>query len=183
MADHEPPLNEKTAAQQTLLAATRRVGEALPAFSTWLLGGLGAAFTLVVANIEKVSQFIEITHIRFGLIIFLVSLGVAVLTTYISTIVKVALAAQEDGEAIGKRIIASAGSFDVSVFMSEYERGLLPPIRWIARSAMNKAKGGDIVAAARMIAKLSQVQALLVAGQSILALVAVGGLAFGIKMQ
>ena len=93
------------------------------------------------------------------------------------------MAAQEDGEAIGKRIIASAGSFDVSVFMSEYERGLLPPIRWIARSAMNKAKGGDIVAAARMIAKLSQVQALLVAGQSYLALVAVGGLAFGIKMQ
>ena len=78
-----------------------------------------------------------ITHIRFGLIIFLVSLGVAVLTTYLSTIVKAALGAQEDGEAIGKTIIASAGSFDVSVFMSEYERGLLPPIRWIARSSMN----------------------------------------------
>ena len=34
-----------------------------------------------------------------------------------------------------------------------------------------------------MIAKLSQVQALLVFGRSILALVAIGGLAFGIKMQ
>jgi hypothetical protein len=53
MTDQESPLNEKIAAQQTLLAATRRVGEALPAFSTWLLGGMGAAFTLVVANIEK----------------------------------------------------------------------------------------------------------------------------------
>ena len=183
MADHEPPLNEKIAAQQTLLAATRRVGEALPVFSTWLLGGSGAAFTLVVANIEKVSRFIEITHIRFGLIIFLISLGVAVLATYLSTIVKAALGAQEDGEALGKRITESADSFNVSLFMSEYERGLIPPIRWIARSSMNKAKAGDIVAAARMIAKLSQVQALLVAGQSILALVAVGGLAFGLKMQ
>jgi hypothetical protein len=183
MADHELPLNEKTAAQQTLLAATRRVGETLPAFSTWLLGGLGAAFTLVVANIEKVSRFIEITHIRFSLIIFLISLGVAVLATYLSTIVKAALGAQEDGEALSKRIIASAGTFDVSLFMSEYERGLLPPVRWIAHFSMNKAKAGDIVAGARMIAKLSQVQALLVVGQSILALVAIGGLAFGMKMQ
>lgn len=183
MSENELPLSEKDAAQQTLLAATRRVGEALPAFSTWLLGGLGASFALVVANIETVSRFIEVTHIRFGLIIFLASLGVAVLATYLSTIVKAALGAQEDGEALGKRISASAGSFDVSLFVSEYERGLLPPIRWIARSSLNKAKAGDIVAGARMIAKLSQVQALLVAGQSILALVAVGGLAFGLKMQ
>jgi hypothetical protein len=117
------------------------------------------------------------------LIIFLISLGVAVLATYISTIVKAALGAQEDGEALGKRITASAGGFDVSLFMSEYERGLIPPIRWIARSSMNKVKAGDIVAAARMIAKLSQIQALLGAGQSILALVAVGGLACGLKMQ
>jgi hypothetical protein len=183
MADYEPPLNERTAAQQTLLAATRRVSGALPAFSTWLLGGLGAAFTLVVANIEKVSQFIEITHVRFGLILFLISLGVAVLATYLSTMVKVALGAQEDGEAISKQITASSTDFDVALFMSEYERGLLPPIRWIARSSMNKAEAGDIVAAARMIAKLSQVQALLVAGQSILALVAVAGLVCGLKMQ
>lgn len=183
MANHEQPVTEKLAAQEALLAATRRVGDALPAFSTWLLGGLGAAFTLVVANIEKVSRFIEITHIRFGLIIFLLSLGVAVLATYLSTIVKAALGAQEDGEALGRRVGASSGTFDLSLFMSEYERGLLPPVRWIARSPMNKAKTGDTVAGARMIAKLSQVQALLVAGQSILALVAVGGLAFGLKMQ
>lgn len=183
MADHEPPLTEQLAAQQALLAATRRVDSALPAFSTWLLGGLGAAFTLVVANIEKVSRFIEITHIRFGLVIFLISLGIAVLATYLSTIVKAALGAQEDGEALGRKIATSSSTFDLSLFISEYERGLLPPIRWIARSSMNKAKTGDIVAGARMIAKLSQVQALLIASQSTLALLAVGGLAFGLKMQ
>jgi hypothetical protein len=112
-----------------------------------------------------------------------VRLGVAALATCLSTIVKAALGAQEDGEALGKRMAASPCGFDVSLFMSEYERGLLPPIRWMARSSMNKAKAGDIVAGARMIAKLSQVQALLVAGQSILALVAIGGLAFSLKMQ
>jgi hypothetical protein len=72
---------------------------------------------------------------------------------------------------------------DVELFMTEYERGLIPPILWIARSSLSKAKTGDVVAGARMIAKLSQLQTLLVATQSILALVAVGALAFGIKMR
>lgn len=183
MPDPEPPLNARTAAQHTLLAATRRVSDGLPTFSSWLLAGLGAAFSLVVANIEKVSTFIEITHIRFGLIVFLLSLVVAVVATYLSTIVKVALGAHEDGEALGKRLAASPGPIDIDLFLSEFERGLLPPIRWLARSSMKKAKSGDIVAGARMIAKLSQVQALLVAAQSVLALVAVGGIALGLKMQ
>ena len=183
MPPSEQPLDARAAAQQSLLAATRRVSEGLPAFSTWLLAGLGAALSLVVANIDKVSKFIEITHIRFGLIVFLISLGVAVLSTYLSTIVKVVLGSLEDGEALGKRLAASPDPIDIDLFIAKFERGLLPPIRWFAHSSMNKAKSGDVVAGARMIAKLSQVQALLVASQSILTLLAVGGLAFGMKMQ
>lgn len=183
MAEIEPPMNEHTAATHTLLAAARRLSETLPAFSAWLLAGFGAAFSLVVANIETVSKFIFITHIRFGLLVFLVSLAVAVLATYLSTMVKTALAAQEDGEALGKKIAASSVNFNLDLYMAEYGRGLFPPIRWIAHSAMKKAKAGDVVAGARMIAKLSQLQTFLVASQSILALVAVGALVLGLKMQ
>ena len=183
MPVNEPPINERTAAQKTLIAATRRVGDALPAFSTWLMGGSGAALTLVVANIETVSKFIEIRHIRFGLIVFLLSLAVAVVATYISTIVKAALGAQEDGEAIGKEINSTTEQFDILLYMAEYERGLFPPIRWIARSSMKKAMSGDVVAGARMIAKLSQIQTLPVVCQSFFALLALGALAFGMKMQ
>lgn len=182
MAANEPPISERTAAQKTLIAATRRVGDALPPFSTWLMGGSGAALALVVANIETVSKFIEITHIRFGLIVFLLGLAVAVVATYISTIVKAALGAQEDGEALGKEIGSTTKQFDLLLYMTEYERGLFPPIRWIAQSSMKKAIRGDVVAGARMLAKLSQVQALLVACQSLLALLALGALAFGMKM-
>jgi hypothetical protein len=147
------------------------------------MGGFGAAFSLILANIDTVSKFVAITHIRFALIIFLLSLFVPVLATYLSTIVKAALGAQEDGEALGARITAAADKFDIALYMTEYERGLLPPIRWMAHSSMNKVLRGDIVAGARLIAKLSQLQALLVAGQSILALIAVGALAFGLKSQ
>jgi hypothetical protein len=183
VAEPKTSLNSRLAAQQALLAVTRRVGDALPTFSTWLLGGFGAAFSLVLASIEKVSQFIEITHIRFGLVVFLLSLAVAVLASYLSTIVKAALGAQEDGETLGRKLAATEGGMDVQLFMAEYKRGLLPPIRWIAQSSLNKVQAGDIVAGARLIAKLSQLQALLVLSQSILALVAGTALAFGIKIR
>ena len=132
MAEQQPPINERIAAQRTLLAATRRVGDALPPFSTWLLGGFGAAFALVLVNVDTVSKFISITHIRFGLLLYLGSLVIAVMTTYLSTIVKAGLGAQEDGEQLGKEIVALSGKFDLQLYMEEYERGLLPPIRWIA---------------------------------------------------
>jgi hypothetical protein len=183
MTTNELPINERTAAQKTLIVATRCVGDALPSFSTWLTAGSGAALALVVANIETVSKFIKITHIRFGLIVFLLSLAVAVVATYIATIVKAAISAQEDGEALGKKIGSTTTQFDLRLYMSEYERGLFPPLRWMARSSMNKAMRGDVVAGARMIAKISQIQALLVACQSGLALLALGALAFGMKMQ
>lgn len=138
---------------------------------------------MVLSDIETVSKFIVITHIRFGLIVFLLSLAVAVLATYLATIGKAALGSLDDGEALSKKIIARKERFDVSLYMSEYQRGLLPPIRWFARAAMNKARTGDIVAVARMLAKLSQVQSLLVASQGILALLAIGALIFGLKMH
>jgi hypothetical protein len=183
MSLNQPPMTEQAAAQKTLIMVTRHVGDALPPFCTWLMAGSGAALSLVVANIETVSKFIAITHIRFGLIVFLFSLSFAVLATYISTIVKASIAAQVEGEALGKEIASTTKQFNLALYMAEYERGLLPPMRWLAQSAMKKAMSGDIVAGARMIARLSQIQALLVACQSLLALVALGGLAFGIKMQ
>jgi hypothetical protein len=183
MTDLDATQNAKSAAQQVLLAATRRVGDSLPTFSAWLLAGFGAAFSLVLANVDKVTKFIEITHIRFGLVVFLLSLAVAVIATYLSTIGKAALGAQEDAEALGKKLAETKAGMDVGVFLHEYQRGLIPPIRWFARRSMSKAKSGDIVASARMIAKLSQVQALLVLSQSILALVGVGALVFGLKME
>lgn len=182
MSNPTKPITAQQAAKHSLLASTKRVSETLPTFTSWLLAGSGAAFTLVLANIDTVSKFIEITHIRFGLLMFLAGLGLSVLATYLSTVIKAAQDAHEDGEKLGERVIASS-AFDLDVFIAEYERGLFPPIRWLVGKSLRKAKSGDVVAAARMVSKLSQIHALLVVVHSLLVLVAIGGLAFGLKMQ
>lgn len=152
MTESEEPMNEHVGAKQTLLFATRLVSEALPQFSTWLLGGLAAAFALIIANVETASKFIAITHIRFGLLVFLANLALAVIVTYLSTIVRAGLAAQEKGEALSKKIAASSAKLERDLYMTEYKRGLIPPVRWIASFAMEKTKAGDVAAGARMIA-------------------------------
>jgi|GEM_PF-1719637 len=183
MANEQDPFDERVAAKQALLAATRRVSGALPSFSKWLMAGFGAAFSLTLANIGTVSKFIGIAQIRFGLLLFLISLGLAVVSTYLGMIVDSAIAGHEDGEAIGKKIAESPQEFNLELFGSEYERGLFPPIRWLAHASIEKAKSGDVVAGVRMIAKLSQIQTLLVVTQGILAVVAAGVLAVGLKAQ
>lgn len=183
MADPIESIDELTAAQLALLGATRSVSEALPTFSTWLMAGFGAAFALILANIDNVSQFIDIRHIRLAILLFLVSVVVAVFSNYLAVVVKAGLAAQAEGERLVKRLKSNSGPFDIELFSTEYKRGLFPPISWITQAAMERAKRGDTVASARMIAKISQVQVLLVVAQGMLAVVAAGAVAFGMKLQ
>ena len=183
MTDPDSIDHARSAARQALISTTRRVGDSLPAFSTWLLAGFGVGFSLLVANIDKVTQFIDIRFIRFGLLVFLLSLVIAVAATYLSAIVKASLAAQEDAEVMSKQLIESGRGFDVATFVTEFQRGLLPHIRGLSRRSFEKALAGDSLAGARMIAKISQIQALLVAAQSLLAIVAVASIAFGLKMS
>jgi hypothetical protein len=183
MADPIEPIDERTAAQVALLGATRSVSEALPTFSTWLMAGFGAAFALILANIDKVSLLIDIRHIRFAVLLFLASVVIAVLSNYLSVVVKAGLSAQVEGELLARRLKANVQPFDIEYFSTEYKRGLFPPISWIAHSAMEKAKRGDIVASARMVAKISQIQTFLVVAQGLLAVVAASAIAFGMKLQ
>lgn len=66
-------------AQRTLNAMTGRVSEAMSTFSSWLLGGFGATFALLLANIASVSQYVSISHIRFALFCFVAGLLLAII--------------------------------------------------------------------------------------------------------
>jgi hypothetical protein len=183
MTEERKVFNERSAASLTLLAVTRRVSESLPTFSGWLMGGFGAGFSLVLANLETVSKFVGLAHIRFGLLVFLAGLVFAVLGNYLSMIVRAAVDSQGDGEVIANAISKSEIKFDVALYAAEFERGLFPPHRWIARRSMRKAMSGDTLAAVRMIAKLSQAHAMCVVLQGLLAIAAALALAIGLKVQ
>lgn len=182
MADAIEPIDERMAARDALLSSARNVNQALPTFSTWLMTGFGAAFVLILANIDKVSIFIDIRNIRFAVLVYLLGVVIAIIANYLSVIVKSSIAASADGDLLAKRLKANQEPFKLDIFMTEFERGIFPHNLWVVRRSFEKAKKGDIVAPARLIAKISQVQALLVVAQGLLAVLAASAIACGMKL-
>jgi len=172
----------RDAASQSLIVAASKVNESLGSFSGWLVAGVGAAFSLLLANFETVTRFICISNVRNALVLLVIGLVVAVLARLLAAMVSSALGSYEAGSTLGKNLQESGKQLDVNIYISEFERGLFPYQRWVARRTMMKVKAGDTVATARMIAKMSQVQALLVLAETLISIIAACFLVAGLKV-
>jgi hypothetical protein len=148
--------------------------------------GFGAAFSLIVAHVETVSNFIALSQLRGALILYLVGLVLAVPAKLLGTMVEAGLAGKENGEALLKKIMESGPLPDPAKFAADFNaeflRGFLPPQRWLAQGTLNKAAKGDEVAGARFVSKVCQVQATLIILQAVFAIFAAFTLAFGVKL-
>jgi hypothetical protein len=164
-----------------LVVAASKVNESLGAFSGWLIAGVGAAFSLLLANYETVSRFVCASHVRIALLLLVLGLVISILARLLSAMVSSAIGSHEASTALVKNLLDKNESFDLDIFISEFERGLFPYQRWMARKTMTKARAGDVVAGARMIAKLSQSQALLVLCEAIVSISAAATLVAGLK--
>jgi uncharacterized membrane protein len=174
--------NAQDVATQSLLNAAKMTNQSLGSFSSWLIAGVGTAFSLLFANLDKVNRFVDFSYVRTALLLLVLSLIFSVLTRLISTIVSSALGAHEASAAFMSQFLASGKKLDLDVFIIEFQRGLFPYQRWIARRSMKKARDGDQVAGARLIAKLSQVQALLMLIEVSLSVAAATALVVGLKI-
>ncbi len=145
-----------------LVVSASKVNESLGSFSSWLIAGVGAAFSLLLANFEAIAGFVCVSHIRAALMLLVFGLVISILARLLSAMVSSALGSHDASTALVKTLIDSGEKFDLEIFITEFERGLFPYQRWFTRHTMEKARAGDIVASARLIAKLSQVQAMLV---------------------
>lgn len=183
MSQEAKPINEHDAASQSLIAAASKVNKSLGSFSGWFIAGVGAAFSLLIANVEKVSPFICVSYVRTALLLLLIVLVISVVARLLSAMVSASLGSYKAGVALKKQITDSGRPFDANVFITEFERGLFPYQRWLSKKPMAKAKAGDSVASARMIAKLSQIQAMLVLTETLLVIIAGGVLVAGLRMQ
>ena len=88
---------ERDAAQQALFAGASSVNATLPSFCAWLTAGCAAAFVLVLVNIETILKFVASSFIRWGFILFLASLVLAVLGRYLSSVISTSLIANQRG--------------------------------------------------------------------------------------
>lgn len=182
MEESKETRNARDMAIAALVVAASKVNESLGSFSGWLIAGVGAVFSLLLASFEAVSRFVCISHVRTALLLLVFGLVVSILARLLSAMVSSALGSHEAGTALGKGLIDAGEKFDLDIFITEFERGLFPYQRWVARRSMAKARSGDVVASARFVAKLSQVQALLVLGEAAFTIAAAATLVAGLKV-
>jgi len=171
----------KDMAISSLVVAASKVNESLGSFSSWLVAGVGAAFSLLLASYEAVSRFVCASHIQVALLLLIIGLIVSIFARLLAAMVSSAIGSHEASSAHVKRLLATGETFDVEVFTAEFQKGLFPYQRWLTNRAMAKAQSGDFVAGARLIAKLSQLQALLVLGEAALTIGAAAALVAGLK--
>jgi len=154
--------DEQKAARDMLLHGAAIATPLLSTFSAWLMAGLGAAFTLFFSNIASVTNYIYSSNIRWSLILFTVSLLTGLLARYLSVMVTSSLVSND---VFGKRVketIESANSFVFPAFFRFLFSGMLLPYRYIAARTLEATMRGDLMVSARLTAKTSQAQALLV---------------------
>ena len=146
------------------------------------MGGLGAAFALFLTNIHSVAEYVYPYNIRWALIWFVVSLLLGLIARLLSVSVMSGL----NSNAIFAKQFATAFSsterFSLPAFTHFLFSGFLLPYRCVANRARNAASKGDLMVSAKLTAKTSQAQTILITLQIVFTVTSILVLATGIKV-
>lgn len=182
MPETEKNILEKIAVNKLLLLMAKHTSNSLNKFSGWLIAGFGAAFALVLTNIESISTFIHITSIRNSISIFLIALFLGVIQKWLNAIINASSTVSEESEEIGKNLAETKENANTDFLLSEIKNSTFYPSKWMVSWQLNKIQRGDLSAPGRMIGKLSQIQSYLVLFQALLAIYSITIILSGFKI-
>lgn len=182
MADGFSEIHERVTAGRLLSLVATHVSDQMGSFGTWLLVGVGATFSLVLANLASVQQFVSLWSVRSGLLLLLTAVVLGVLQRWLGAIVGASSAAAEKADKIGRDLADQDINLDFQVLFREMERGTYYPAKWIVKHSFSKVVAGDLAASGRMSARIAQIQSFLVLAQVTVAIAAIATIACGVKV-
>ena len=148
-------------------------------FSSWLIGGYGAAAALLVSQYNSVSNHINISVIQDFLLLLMLALIMAVIQKFISSLVISNARASIVGVELGRDASENNIDLDFEFIFNEIEKSIFPISRWFVRRSLRKVLKGDLMANSRNIVRLLQVQGLITIAQVLVTLCAIYKLAVG----
>ncbi len=180
MSQNKTPSENKELAitAKLLTIASANTTASLDKFSGWMLAGFGAVFALLLANINPISEFLNISAIKTGIMLYLVALTVGIFQKYMATIVASGCSAGKEAEKIG-------GQFDneinLNTICESIEQVTFYPQKWIVKKQFDKLKAGDYAIAGRTFAKLTQIRGLLVFAQTVIMITSIVVVIYNLK--
>jgi hypothetical protein len=154
----DPPkiefVKEKLLVSDVFAHSAANLSPAIDSFASWILGGFGAGLALLLANLDKVQHFIDVSTIRRAGLLFLAAIVVGIVEKLLALVVTTA----SRNFAAGRTIGAKFEGIDIQAYFREAEKGFFIPARWLAARSFKKLLSGDLAAMPRAIIRLAQVQ-------------------------
>jgi len=152
-------IEEQLLAANLLMAASSKSSASLDSFLGWFTAGFTAG---VLVLINQGDQFALVGNSALSQIIwlFLLLVTLTVLSKFLAAGVKAATDAHEVARKLAEDPGLDMG--DPKVVTKEVERALFAPLRWFAAKSLLKVENGDLVAPARLVTKMAQLQGIAV---------------------
>jgi hypothetical protein len=134
-------------------------------FSGWLLAGFGAAFALLLSNIETVAKFIAVEDIKTGVLLYLIALASGVFQRWLAAGINAGAMVSKEAEDLGAN---APEGIDFDNVLTQIENSTFYPQKWLVRYQFNQVRKNDYAAPGRMQATMAQIQGRLVLVQGVL---------------
>jgi len=180
--DPAAEIQAKILAGRLLTLGARHSSEALDQFSSWLLGGFGAAFALLIVNVENVSKHLAIRSLRSAVWLFLAMLLLGVVSKLLAAILRAAGGAAAESESMGHDLADREVEINFKTVFRETEEATFPSMRRLVAASLRRVEHGDFAAGGRLYARLAQVQGFIVFVEVALAVAAALVLACGLAV-
>jgi hypothetical protein len=182
MANDLEKIHTRLLTARVLTEVASTINKSMNAFSGWLMAGVGAAFSLLIANFDKVVDFVALLSIKRSLFLLLLSLFFGIIARFLAALVSASVQAGNIGSSLTEVMQAKGQVVDLPTFLIEFNRGVPPWGRWLNRRMMKKTMEGDLAAASRFLARISQVQTVFVFIQACLVLAAGSMILLGVDL-
>ncbi len=184
MTDHHKNIDESILIGKTLSLIAFCATASLEKFSSWLLAGFGAAFALILSNIDSVSKLITPANIKCGVSLYLIALAAGVLQRWLASSTQASAMASKEAETLGKNAPSTINQKNfLENLLLEIENVTFYPQKWLVQYQLAKVRKGDFAAPGRMQALMAQIQGYLVLAQGALAISSIFIIIMGISLS
>ena len=142
---------------KVMAIAAQSLSEGVETFSSWVLAGFGAVLGLLLANLDKLKEFISVVAVRHAAWVYFVAATLGLFGKLIAHVV----VSGAKGAAASGELAKGVEDIDLNLYLETTGRAFFPPARWMLKRLITKALQGDLTYSQRLWLRCAQVQSML----------------------
>lgn len=163
MQTEKYPFEAQTLANKFMFAMAAGVTKEVSSLSTWFIAGAGALLAVVINGAASLMPYFQIEYLSDVLRIFIGAAAINVIQRWIGAMVAGSVSVLKELQTILESGKFSGPSMFVAIHMI-IARSILP-VRWAMRRSIRDLEKGDLIAGGALVARLSQIQSVLLIPQ------------------